>query len=468
MIQRIISGFIVSLLLAVAPAQAKIVLPSIFSNNMVLQQKDNVPVWGRSTANATVSVITSWNNKKYTARADSEGTWSLKVSTPSAGGPFNITISDGQKLTLTNILIGEVWVCSGQSNMEMPVKGFGNQPILQSADILLEADNPQIRLIRYERELKRTPQFDAKSTSWQVSNAEVARDFSAAGFQFAQLLQRKLQVPVGIIMSTWGGTRIEPWMPEKSLRAFPEIVVPAISDTAKIMRNDPSVLFNAMIHPFLSYGIKGVLWYQGEGNRFNSKIYDRLMAAMVQEWRSRWQRNFPFYYVQIAPFKYKDTIATAAYLREAQLKASTLIPNSGMVVSMDLGAENSIHPPDKTTIAKRLACWALANTYGWKGLPFAGPVYQSMTINNGDVTLTFSNIENGLTTFGKTLSAFEVAADDKVFYPATARIAGKTVIVKCDQVKNPVAVRYAFKEWIEGDLFNTEGLPASSFRTDNW
>ena len=450
-------------------ASAKIVLPDVISNNMVLQQKSKVALWGKAAANSPVKVVTSWNKKGYSTRSDSQGQWKLKVETPAAGGPFDITFSDGEKLTVQNVLIGEVWVCSGQSNMEMPVKGFGNQPILNSNDILMDTDNSQIRLIRYERALSRTPQYDCKSTSWEVSNVENAKEFSAVGYQFAQTLQRKLKVPVGVIMSTWGGTKIEAWMTNNALQAFPEIKIPAVTDTAEIIKNDPTVLFNAMINPFLGYGIKGVIWYQGEQNRSNPEVYDKLMVSMVKEWRDLWNcGEFPFYYVQIAPFKYKDKIGPANLLREAQLKASTQIPNSGMVVTMDVGAENFIHPPDKTTISKRLAYQAMANTYGMQGLPFASPVFKSMKINKDVATITFDHAQNGLTSFGKELLGFEIAGSDKVFYPANARIIGGGVALKSENVKAPVAVRYAFKDWVEGDLFNTEGFPAAPFRTDDW
>jgi len=457
------------LFLAAINASGKISLPSVISDNMVLQQKSKVALWGKAKINSRVRVTTSWNKQEYVSSADGNGSWKLLVATPSAGGPYEITFNDGEKLTLSNILIGEVWVCSGQSNMEMPVKGFGNQPILNANEILLDADNPQIRLIRYERALTRTPEYDSKSTSWQVSDAQNAKDFSAVGYQFAQILQRKLKVPVGIIMSTWGGTKIEAWMTGNSLKQFPEIVIPAVADTTRINKNDPTVLFNGMINPFLGYGIKGVIWYQGEQNRSNPQIYDRLMVSMVKEWRSLWNRgDFPFYYVQIAPFHYKDRIGPANLLREAQLKASTQIPNSGMVVSMDVGAENFIHPPDKTTISKRLAYWAIANDYGMKGLPFASPVFKSMTVDKDIANLSFDHAENGLSSFGKPLSAFEIAGEDKIFYPANAKITGKGVSLQSEQVKVPVAVRYAFKDWVIGDLFNTEGFPASPFRTDNW
>lgn len=464
---RILGSCFLMLLLASFHVSAKVVLPSVFSDNMVLQQKDEVNVWGKAAANNTISIITSWNNKKYTVISDQQGNWKTKIVTPAAGGPYTITFNDGDKLTLQNVMIGEVWVCSGQSNMDMPVLGFGNQPVLHSNEILFDADNSNIRLIRYEDALSRTPAFDCRSTTWEVSDAKSAGKFSAVGYQFAQLLQRKLKVPVGMIMSSRGGTKIEAWMSENSLKDFPDIRIPAVDDTAKMGKNDPAVLFNAMVHPFLGYGIKGVIWYQGEANRANAKIYDQLMVSMVREWRNLWHRgDFPFYYVQIAPFKYKDTLAPL--VREAQLKASTQIPNCGMVVTMDVGAEHSIHPPDKTTVSRRLAYWAMAKTYGMDGLACAGPVYQSVKINKETASITFTNVENGLTSFGKTLSAFEVAGEDKVFYPAAARIIRKGVVVHSAQVKQPVAVRYAFKDWAAGDLYNTEGLPAAPFRTDDW
>lgn len=461
--------FLLIVNLITSTAFAKISLPSIFSDNMVLQQNSNISIWGKAKTKARVTVYTSWNNQTYTAMSNADGSWKLAVVSTKAGGPYRITISDGEAVTLNNVLLGEVWLCSGQSNMEIPVKGFRNQPILNSTDILLNADNPQIRLIRYGKALSRTPQYDCKSTSWQISDAQSAKEFSAVGYQFAQQLQYKLKVPIGIIMSAYGGTKIEAWMPSNSLKSFHEIKIPADDDTAKITKNDPSVLFNAMVSPFLGYGIKGVIWYQGERNRYNPGIYDKLMVAMVEEWRKLWNSGeLPFYYVQIAPFHYKDNMGSASLLREAQLKASTQIPNSGMVVSLDVGTENFIHAPDKTTISKRLVYWAMANTYGMKGLAFAGPVYKSYKIVKDVVTISFSHAENGLSSFGKGLSAFEVAGEDKIFYPATARITAAGVVVQSENVKKPIAVRYAFKDWIVGDLFNTEGLPASSFRTDNW
>ncbi|MDB5111647.1 MAG: sialate O-acetylesterase [Mucilaginibacter sp.] len=436
---------------------------------MVLQQNTQVPLWGKAKANAKITVITSWNHKLYTVWAKKDSSWRVLVQTPKAGGPYQISLNDGETLLLKNILIGEVWVCSGQSNMEMPVKGFGNQPILNSSDILMDAENSSIRLFRLERALTRSPQSDCKATPWEEANAQSVKDFSAVGYMYAKLLQEKLKVPVGVIMSVWGGTMIEAWMDQSSLKEFPEIKIAA--DTAKINKNDPTVLFNAMINPFVGYGIKGVIWYQGEQNRINYQLYDKLMAAMVKEWRKIWQMGeWPFYYVQIAPYTYtlKDKQGLAAYLREAQQKALGEIPNSGMVVTMDVGSEKAIHPPDKLPVSKRLAYWALANTYGKKGLNFQSPVYKSMKITGNSAYISFNYTPNGLTSFGKELLAFEIAGDDKVFYPAKARISGNGIMVESDKIKVPVAVRYAFKDWVTGDVYNTEGLPVAPFRTDSW
>lgn len=462
-ISLVIGLFILSVRLS-----AKVVLPAVIGNGMVLQQNAQVLLWGKA-GTATIKIITSWNNRSYVVVRQKDSSWQVRVQTPKAGGPYQITFIDGGRTVLKDILIGEVWICSGQSNMEMPVKGFGNQPVFNSNDLLMDAENSHIRLFRLERALSRTPQPDCKATGWQAADAESVKDFSAVGYQYAKILQEKLKVPVGVIMTVWGGTMIEAWMDSASVKAFPG-VKPA-ADTAKIAKNDPSVLYNAMIHPLIGYGIKGVIWYQGEQNRINYELYDRLMAAMVKQWRNAWgMGEWPFYYVQIAPYTYtvKDKQGLAAYLREAQVKAMSEIPQSGMVVTVDAGSEKVIHPPDKTIVSKRLACWALANTYGKKGINYQSPVYKSMKITGSSVFVNFDFTPNGLTAFGKDISAFELAGEDKVFYPAAAKISGNGVTLESERVKLPVAVRYAFKDWAVGNLYNTEGLPVTPFRTDSW
>jgi sialate O-acetylesterase len=460
--------FVILLLALSLNASATVTLPAVIGSNMVLQRQSEAALWGTAAANASVTVITSWNKRHYAVKAGANGAWKVKVQTPAAGGPYEITISDGKPVKLENILIGEVWLCSGQSNMEMPVKGFKNQPVLNAADILMNADNPQIRLFRVPRNVSRVPVATCNA-SWEVSNAESVAEFSAVAYQFAQMLHEKLNVPIGLIETTWGGTVIEAWMDEQSLQPFAgEIKIPA-ADVVKPDRNDATALYNGMVTPLVGYGIKGMLWYQGEANRNRAAQYQRLMPAMVKAWRGAWDcGEWPFYYVQIAPYTYSGDKGETCLLREAQLKALPEIPNAGMAVSMDVGEERNIHPPDKTIIAKRLLYWALAKTYGYKGVPYSGPVYKSMSVAADTVKLSFDHAANGLTTFGKPLSNFEVAGADKVFHPANAWITSSGIFLKSDEVKNPVAARYAFGSWVVGTLYNTEGLPASSFRTDDW
>jgi sialate O-acetylesterase len=388
------------------------------------------------------------------------------LTTPAAGGPFSITFNDGQKLTLIDVLIGEVWLCSGQSNMEMPVKGFNNQPTLNANDILLQSEELQVRLFKIDKKMSRTP-LTVLNNVWQHTNAATVSEFSAIGYQFARLLQQQLKVPVGIIQCAYGGTDIEAWMTKKSLSPFNDFKNPP--DTAKLIKNDPAVLYNAMLNPIIGFHIKGTLWYQGENNRVNPLTYDRKMEAMVKTWREEWNiGEWPFYYVQIAPNVYKDYKENIPLLYEAQARAMSLIPNSGMVVSVDAGSQTTIHPPNKTIIAKRLAYWALAKTYGKSGLAFEGPVFKALKITDDKAIISFDKIPLGITAYDQKPGAFEIAGNDRVFHPADAVISGKTIVVKSELVKQPLAVRYCFKDNAVGNVYNVEGLPLGPFRTDNW
>lgn len=458
-------------LLLVAPflaGFAAIRLPDIFSDGMVLQQKSSVPIWGWAEAGHKVTLQTSWNKKKYTTSAASNGAWKIQVPTPAAGGPYSIRISDEETIELQDVLIGEVWLCSGQSNMEMPMMGFPKQAITRSAEFIESSTNPNIRLFRVPRAAQVSPQ-DTLSAKWQQANPASVKPFSAVGYLYARLLQEKLQVPVGIIASSYGGTPIEAWMPKESLQEFPSVKLPSMTNPPAQLKNQPTVLYNAMIHPVAGYGIRGFLWYQGEANARNPHMYAQLMAAMVKEWRARWHsENLPFYYVQIAPFYKKDSTNASTRVREAQLKALSLVPASAMAVTLDAGDENNIHPSDKLTVAQRLYQIALAKTYGVKNTAWSGPVYKSMKVAKDTVYLRFDQATSGLTDKGKGLHQFEVAGADRVFYPAEAGITPMGVSVYSPQVKHPVAVRYGFKDWVSGDLYNKEGLPASSFRTDDW
>jgi len=443
-------------------------LPEIFGDNMVLQQQTDAAIWGMAEKNATVKVITSWNGKYYTVHAGSDGKWKLKVSTPSAGGPYEITISDGKTVKLKNVMIGEVWICSGQSNMEMPVKGYFNEPIIGSNEAIATSSNPAIRLFTVKKATSLQP-LDDFTGNWQNCEPENVAEFSATAYFFGLFLNKVLKVPVGLINTSWGGTRIEPWISESGIKNFDFVPLPDKNQQGTVSQQTPTVLYNAMINPMVGYGIRGAIWYQGESNRNEADKYLMLLPGLVENWRSVWGvGDFSFYYIQIAPFDYGPTGLNSAYLREAQLKASTAIPNIGMACIMDLGEQYVIHPADKRTGSERLAYVALAKTYGKSGSASSGPVLKDMTVEGQVVKLTFNNTANGLTTFGKELSCFEIAGSNKRFYPARAFITPGGVTLICPFVNEPVAVRYAFKDFIVGDLFNTEGLPASSFRTDNW
>ena len=458
---------VITLFLAFAiNSSAEVKLPSIFGSNMVMQQQTNAAIWGKARSNSSVKVTTSWNHKSYTTKASADGSWKLEVSTPQAGGPYEITISDGKVLKLTNVLIGEVWVCSGQSNMEMPMKGYRNQPVLGSSDAISMSSNAVIRLFTAKKSSSIEP-LDSVSGDWKTCDPENVAEFSATAWYFGYTLNKALKVPVGLINASWGGTRIEPWISKSGLKKINWIALPE-GKPANFNQQTPTVLFNGMINPIVGYGIRGAIWYQGESNKNEPQRYQELLPGLVENWRSEWGiGEFPFYYVQIAPYDYNIGL-NSAYLREAQLKASTSVKNIGMACIMDAGEKDCIHPANKEIAGKRLALLAMANTYGIKGIACQSPLLKEMTINENIVKLTFDNAPTGLTSYGKELTCFELADASKRFCPAKAFITGTGVTLISSQVAQPVAVRYAFKDFVTGDLFSTEGLPVSSFRTDDW
>lgn len=450
-------------------ASAEIKLPAFFSSEMVLQQQTDAAIWGTATPSKTVEITTSWNGKTYTTKADKNGKWKQKVQTPSAGGPYDITISDGTPLTLSNVLIGEVWICSGQSNMVMPLKGFSKQPVLGSNKTIATSSNNNIRLFKVLQKAS-LERLDNVRGKWLVSKPENAANFSATAYHFGKMLQDVLQVPVGLIVTAWGGTRIEPWISESGLKDFDWVPAPALDAKGKVTHRIPTTLFNGMINPLVGFTMKGVLWYQGESNASEPKKYEALMPGLIKNWREEWAiGDFPFYYVQIAPHDYSSKPGVnSALLREAQLKASTKTVNTGMVSLMDVGEKDIIHPAHKQLGGERLAYLALAKSYNIKGIEYSGPVLKDMIIQGPVVQLTFDHAKTGLNTFGKDFTNFKIAGKDKRFYPAQVSINWKGLVLFSAYVPNPVAVRYAFEDFTVGELFNTAGLPASSFRTDNW
>lgn len=457
---------------------AQLRIPNIFGNNMMLQQNTEAKIWGWANKGKKVTISPSWSNKAYTAETNKSGKWEIKIPTPTASyTPYDIKISDGKEtINLTNILIGEVWLCSGQSNMEMPMKGFKNQPVLGGNEAILKSKNKNIRLITVKRDCALEPKEDIVG-EWDEAKPETVKEFSATAYYYGRLLNEILDVPVGMILASWGGSYLEAWMDKEMLTDFNEIKIPATETEVKEKNRTPTTLYNGMINPIAGYTIKGCIWYQGESNYDRADQYASLFPAFVSEWRKRWEQGeFPFYYCQIAPYNY-ELIATpdkrggkfnTAFLREAQYKAAKIIPNSGMAVLMDIGEEECIHPQRKSEGGERLAMLALAKTYGISGFGCESPTYKEMSITGNVATLSFDNAPMWLTSFGKSLDNFEIAGTDKKFYPAKAEIKRSKIEVSSEKVSTPVAVRYAFRNYVKGDLFSTEGLPISSFRTDDW
>ncbi len=444
-------------------------VPSFFSDDMVLQQQQQVSFWGTDKPNTKISVSGSWG-KNAMAITDNIGGWKVKLQTPVAGGPYTVVIKGSNMVTMKNVLIGEVWLCSGQSNMEMPVKGYHNQPVIGSNESILNSSNDKIRMFTQQHTTSLIPLYDSKG-KWNSASPSNTGNFSATAYFFAKKLQMLLGVPIGLIHTSWGASTIESWMDKETLSGFKNVLIPdTIPKTAP--QTWPTIMYNAMLHPFIGYTIKGAIWYQGEANRVNANEYQSLFTAMIESWRKQWsQGDFPFYFVQIAPFGYLKL--NAGFLREAQLKTMQSVKNTGMAVTLDIGEQTAIHPSQKEAVGNRLAYWALTKDYSIEGISFSGPVYKNMKItNNSSINLTFEYSGLGLSSFGKPLNEFEIAGEDKIFYSANAIInnndKGGGVTVWSDSVKNPLSVRYAFKNWVEGSLFNTQGLPASSFRTDDW
>lgn len=450
------------------PLQAKITMPALFGDGMVLQQQAHASLWGKTDSKGKKIVITtSWNQKKYMVSADKDGNWKTQVSTPQYGGPYEISISDGETLKIKNVEIGEVWLCSGQSNMEMCLWGRHGDILQGSMDAIITKANPEIRAFTVPHNMTSAPVYDSKGT-WQEANTETLPNFPAAAYFFAKKIHEVLGVPVGLVHASVGGSSVQAWMSKESM-------MPYMEDSIMKKHGDKSILFNGMLSSLIGYTIKGALWYQGEANMQEPDLYVKLFPTMVADWRKLWQQgDFPFYYAQIAPFNYhkggEGKGKNSAYLREAQMKCLDIIPNSGMAILTDIGDDRTIHPMNKEDVGKRFAYLALGNTYGLKGFTTTGPIYKSMTINGSEIELSFSNVDHCLLNWHTGLKDFEVAGEDKVFHPAKARYNKERtkIIVSSPDVKKPVAARYAFKDYVQGSLFNNLGLPASSFRTDNW
>ncbi|RYZ28013.1 MAG: sialate O-acetylesterase [Chitinophagaceae bacterium] len=444
-------------------ANANIRLPAVLSSNMVLQRNSAVKLWGWADPNEKVVINTSWNNNIDSTKGDANAKWEIIVQTPEAGGPYTITINGYNIIILQNILVGEVWVCSGQSNMEMNYMWGLPQ---MKADIP-SALNKNIRFFQVPKNTAANPQEQGVGT-WMLCDSNTVKHFSAVAYYFGKKLNANLNVPVGLIHASWGGTPAEVWTPsekvaeDQTLRQAAEKLNP--SNNWPIA---PGSTFNAMIAPLHHFSIAGAIWYQGESNTGTANTYHQLFTTMITSWREKWSNQFPFYFVQLAPFKYGNNLI-GAQLREAQLK-SLALANTGIVVTTDLADDTAdIHPRNKRDVGIRLANLALLKTYGQPIKSALSPMYKQMAIANNKATLTFDNAEDGLMHSGKSINGFFVAGADKSFHHAEAKIIGNSIVIWSKNVANPTAVRYAFTNTAIGNIFSKGGMPLSPFRTDDW
>jgi sialate O-acetylesterase len=453
----------VLLLLRAGVSFANVRLPAVLADNMVMQQHSNVKLWGWCDAGEKIFITPSWSQVTDSVVGTRDGRWALAVATPAAGGPYTIDIRGRNTIQLKNVLIGEVWVCSGQSNMEM-CESWGLPDV--KADLPACA-NDRIRFFHVPRTTSMTVQDDCPGR-WAACDSDELKTFSAVAYYFGKTLNKELDVPVGLIEASWGGTPAEVWTPQELVNDDPVLkaadakLVPAVGWPYL-----PGYCYNGMIAPLTSFSIAGALWYQGESNVGTSDTYAKLLSIMIGSWRQAWNKDFPFYYVQIAPFAY-GTKEQGSLLREQEAKVQDL-GGTGMVVISDLVTDTTdIHPKDKHDVGLRLANWALAEAYHRPGLFYKNPRFSNMEVRGDKVTLSFSEAPNGLMVKGKSVVTLVVAGEDRVFHPAEGKVEGSKMEVWSKEVKEPVAVRYQFSNAGIGNVFSKEGLPMAPFRTDAW
>lgn len=463
-IKGLIFLFLVS---SVSFSYAKVVPNCMISDHAVLQQLSKVNLWGTAKPNTMVRIRLSWQQRDVMTKSDGKGRWMVKVPTGKAGGPYSITFNDGQITAIKDILLGETWLCSGQSNMDMPIMGFPNQPVAGSFDVIAEASRYPIRMFTVNRKFSNTE--DSCFGTWKVSTPENVARVSATAYFYALYLQKTLNVPIGIIASSWGGTSVLSWMSKESVATIRKQVVDDCVKRNSKEQNLPGKLFQSMIYPLRHYTIKGFVWYQGEHNIPEYNDYADMMSGMVRTWRNIWGDNkLPFYFVQIPGWCYfnrSDGIERGLFV-ENQKKALTMIPYSDMATTTDIGEEKCIHPSHKREVGQRLAACALYRAYGIRGLYSDVVHIKSVTYDKNTAKVTFVGGSFGMS--AESVEGFELAGSDKVFYPAKASIVNGSVLVTSQAVEHPIAVRYAFHNYIKANLRNSLGVPYCSFRTDNW
>lgn len=442
--------------------QAQISLPSVFTNHMVLQQNSEVAVWGWGTASSTIRIVGSWAPKdtiKTTVKDD--GSWKTTIKTISAGGPYTLSFFGNGKILLEDVMLGEVWLCSGQSNMEWtPLQ------INESKEEITAANHPNIRFFHVTKRGAAYPQNNCEGL-WKICTPDVMKNISAVAYFFGRDLQKTLNVPIGLIVSAWGGTPAEVWTPEKDIMANEKTASNLPKTSYPWWPVKSGVLYNQMIHPITPYSIAGCIWYQGESNQDRSSTYGPLLKTMIESWRKSFHKEFPFYIVQIAPHSYHANDNGPALIREAQEWVASTTPETGLVVISDLVNDiKNIHPTDKQNVGLRLANMAIRKTYKRMGKEVQSPLLKFFKIQKDKIIISFDHADDGLICRGKNAVGLQIAGEDKQFVDAIGKIKGNTLVVTSPNVKKPIAVRYCFDEATIGNLFNTEGLPVAPFRTD--
>jgi len=421
-----------------------------------------VTIWGWCDPGEKIKIRVGWDTNLYSASGSSAAKWKVQLATPLAGGPYTISIDGNNKILLEDVMIGEVWVCSGQSNMEMSV----NWGLPYEAEAS-KATNSKIRFFHIPKTTSEFPQDDVKA-KWVVCNPDDMKNFSATGYFFGKKLHENLNVPVGLINASWGGTPADTWTPKELIVTDTVLKRAAASlKTANGWPIEPGLAYNAMIYPVINFSIAGTIWYQGESNVGNASTYTTLFTTMINSWRKAWQKEFPFYFVQIAPFAGYGDNSSSAFLREAQTRALSL-SKTGMVLTADLVDNiNDIHPKMKMEVGERLANLALGETYARKDVVYKIPMYKNMQVQKNKIRIWVTNAEKGLVSKGS-LTEFFIAGEDQNFVAAEAKIEGNSLVVWHNNVSRPTAVRYGFRNAAMLKLYNKEGVPVNLFRTDEW
>ncbi|WP_300727213.1 sialate O-acetylesterase [uncultured Bacteroides sp.] len=470
--------FCAILLGCAAIVSAKVKLPSLICDNMVIQQKTDVKLWGKANPGSEVSITPSWNNRTFTCKADNDGNWLIKIASPEGGfTPYEITFDDGERTTIKNVLAGEVWLASGQSNMEMPLKGFPGCCVKNGVDEAIAAsDIKSVRMFNVPKKQSYEPETECEGRWMTTENPIDVMEFSATAWYYALSVSRALHLPVGIVNCSYGGASVESWTNKELLETYPDISLKKDDIENMTPWERPMLMYNAMFCPVKNYTVKGIIWYQGEANVGRHETYAQRLANMVELWRKEMGLGeIPFYYVEIAPYSYDEPRQheKSAYLREAQFKAQSLIPNSAMVCTNDLVEPfelHNIHPRDKRTVGNRLSYLALNLTYGMKQIVCFGPQYKSVEFEGDTAYVSFDRLDMGICR-NYDIRGFEVAGEDRVFYPADnvwLRWQTNHIVVSSKQVPKPVAVRYCFHDFQPGTMIGGNELPLVPFRTDNW